>query len=117
MFTGLRHTDGNGSDWERCVIEAAAYTIRVMESGSDATEWCLLYIPDDMNNLYYIYRSCLCGVRELKILVNYKEYTRPGKALPDNSLHLIGDTITRTPELNVLWARQYIRGKIVSNTS
>ena len=111
VFTGLRYADGRGSNWERCVLEGVFYTIRVLESGSTSTEWSLLYIPDNIDDIFYIYQSCLCGRRELRILVNYKDYNRPGIALPDYSLHLIGETITRTPELNVLWARQYIRGR------
>ena len=113
MFVQERKEDGGGSDWERCIISKTWYTIRLMEGSEDGTKWILLYIPDDENEIYYMFQLCSCGTTELRVMVNYPQYVSPGMALADYSLHLVGSAMTRTPELNVLWVRRYITGEFI----
>ena len=81
-----------------------------MEGPHNGQEWTLLYEPDDINEIYYVSKQCACGRKEIRVMVNYPLYNSPGVALADFGLHLVGSTFTRTPELNVLWAKQYITG-------
>ena len=84
----------------------------MMEGQKTCRGWTLLYAPDDENEIYYLVQQCPCGRKELRVMVNYPLYDSPGTALSDYNLHLVGSTFTRTPELNVLWARQYITGEL-----
>ena len=111
MFAREREgMDGQGSDWVRCIISKNWYTIRLMVDSGERAGWILLYIPDDENEIYYMLQKCACGRKELRVMVNYPMYNAPGTALADYNLHLVGSTLTRTPELNVLWVKRYING-------
>ena len=84
--------------------------MELMDKNSEA-DWTMLYLPDDHLSLFFMCHHCECGRLELRVLVGYDKYKAPGPALADFRLHQMGDSITFTPQLNVLWVKQLIKGE------
>ena len=106
MDHGDETTDVDGA---RIYIGGEWYTATLMEQKS-VTDWTVLYSPDDQMSLFFMCRHCHCGRRELRVMVGYEKYKAPGTALADYRLHQVGDSVTFTPQLNVLWVKQLIKG-------
>lgn len=79
------------------------FDVRMFEA-IDAKNWTLIYIPDepDERDVFYLYSHCGCGAVQLRMAMGYPLFVRPGPGRPDFSLHNVGESMTRTPSLNVL---------------
>ena len=97
---------------KRVLIRNTVYTVQLLGVKTSSSKLILLYKPDSDSQIYFLFHHCLCGRYELRVVTGYEHFQRPGTALPDFRMHLLGESLTYTPELNVLCSYQKIRGML-----